>query len=192
MREILMREMLALRRVRSRGFTLLEMIISTAVMVVVLATVVSLSGREWRRERLNAVAIELAGWLEAIRTASTRQPGSNPCVVTFSTATSAVNGSVLATVAPASCSPQSSFTIKGIAGSTSTFQMARTPSTPSTVSFSPRGSISASSDTDLRILLAGTGQMRCVRLTGTVGLIRLGSRSDATDTSVDCSSYTVF
>lgn len=187
-----MRPVLPHRRFNSRGFTLLEMMVTIAVLGTVLATVVSLSGSEWRRERVNTVAIELAGWLEGIRMASTRQPGSNPCVVTFNTATAAVNGSVLATVAPAACSPQGSFIITGTADNDSNFEIALSPGASSSLTFSPRGSVSASTDTDLRILLAGTGQMRCVRLTGTVGLIRIGSHSNAPDTSADCSSYTVF
>jgi Tfp pilus assembly protein FimT len=171
---------------------LMELMITLAVLGIVTGITVTLAGSEWRRERVNTVAIELASWLEAIRQSSLRQPGTAPCVVSFHTSSPVSNGAVLATVAPASCSPESSFTVSGLADNGDSFAVALTPATPSSLSFSPRGSISATADTDLRLLLVGTGQMRCVRLTATLGLIRIGSNSAATGTGDSCTTYVVY
>jgi Tfp pilus assembly protein FimT len=171
---------------------MVELMITLVVVGVVTGITVSLAGSEWRRERVNTVAIELASWLEAIRQSSLRQPGNAPCVVSFNTSSPVGSGAVLATVAPASCSPQSSFTVSGLADNGDSFAIALNPATPTSLSFTPRGSVSATADTDLRLLLLGTAQMRCVRLTATLGLIRIGSNSAAAGIGDSCTTYTVY
>lgn len=176
-----------LQRVNS-GFTLVELMISAGLIGLVLGIGSLIVGGEFRREQVNTVAIELAAWLEGVRSASQRQPSSNPCVVTFSTTTPISVGATLASVAPTSCSNEPSFTVRNISGAV-TYAIALNPATPTTLTFTPRGTVSASTNTDLRIQLSGTSEMRCVRLTATVGLIRIGSGSS---TANDCSSYIVF
>lgn len=171
------------------GFTLVELMITAGLIGLVLGIGVTTVGREFRRERVNTVAIELAAWLEAVRSASQRQPGTNPCVVTFSTTTPVSSGATLASVTPTTCSDQPSFTIRSFNNSADTFAIALNPSTPTTLTFTPRGTVSATTNTDMRIQLTGTNDMRCVRLTATVGLIRIGS---GTTTASDCTSYLVF
>jgi Tfp pilus assembly protein FimT len=171
---------------------MLELMLTLALIGVVTGITVTLAGSEWRRERVNTVAIELASWLETIRQSSLRQPGHVPCVVSFNTTSPVSNGAVLASVAPTTCSPQSSFTVSGLADNGDRFAVALSPASPTSLSFSPRGSVSATADTDLRLLLLGTGQMRCVRLTATLGLIRIGSNSAAASTGAGCTTYAVY
>ncbi len=173
-----------------RGFTLWELMITASLIGLISAIGLNqMWGSEYRSERVKSVAIELAGWLEAVRSASQRQPGSNPCVVTFTATTPVSAGATLASVSPKSCAIEPVFTIRGFRNGSDTYAIALNPSTPTTVTFTPRGSISATSDTDMRIQLTGTSEMRCVRLTGTVGLIRIGSGSIATS---PCTSYVAF
>lgn len=185
---------------RISGFTLIELMLTASLIGLVLSIGVYTVGREWRRERVNTVAIEYADWLEAIRAASIRQPGSTPCVITFTATTGALaENAELARVAPASCAPTSpdsannasarAFLIRSLRSSSDTYTVALNPPSLTTLTFSPRGTVSATADTDMRIQLTGTTDMRCVRLTATIGLIRIGSGST---TASDCTSYTVY
>ena len=71
---------------------------------------ISASGDSWRRERVNAVAIELAGWLDTVRRASTKgnacqvtiSGGSLPAGATLATATQIVTAQAIASTCLAS------------------------------------------------------------------------------------------
>jgi prepilin-type N-terminal cleavage/methylation domain-containing protein len=83
---------------RSGGFSLVELLVVTLI-VGILATVgISVSDTDWRRERVNAAALDLAGWLEAVRRQSVRGQG---CVVTLVSNNSLAAGANIATAAPA-------------------------------------------------------------------------------------------
>ena len=189
------------------GFSLIELLITVAVLGIVSAVVINATGSEWRRERVNSVAIELAAWLEAVRTASQRQrafgcetTNTCGCSVTFSTGSLAAGGEI-ARVTPAACAPTSpvsaasasarAFLLPAYANGPDRYGVALAPASPTTLSFTPRNSISATADTDLKIHLTGSTQLRCVRLTATIGLIRLGSNASAADSAASCTSFTV-
>lgn len=62
------------------GFTLIELLVVVAVVGILSAVGIAASGNDWRRERVNAVAIELSGWLDAVRRTSLK---GNACQVTI-------------------------------------------------------------------------------------------------------------
>ena len=154
------------------AFTVVELMVTVVVIGILTATGINAAGNEWRRERVNAVAIELQGWLESVRRASLR---GNACQVTINGG-SLSGGSSLATGAIA---------VVGPSGSTQ-------------FTFTPRGTVNTATspfDTPLttpivvQISLTGTtGPMRCVRISSGLGIIRIGS-SNSTSTPCADSSY---
>jgi prepilin-type N-terminal cleavage/methylation domain-containing protein len=178
---------------KTQGFSLMELMITAGLIGLVASIGMRSVTWELEREQVNTVASELAGWLETVRSASQRQPGSAPCVVTFSNATPVSSGATLASVSPTTCSVEPSFQIRPLFNSNRTFTISlATPNLPTSiteVTFTPRGTISTSANTDMRIQLTGTTNMRCVRLTPTIGMIQLGS---GTSTNNDCTSWLLF
>lgn len=67
-------------RTRLAGFTLAELLITVAVLGVLTGLLIQASARDWRRERVNGVVVELAGWLETVRRSALR---GHSCSVTL-------------------------------------------------------------------------------------------------------------
>ena len=172
------------------GLSTVELMLVVAIIGILSGVVITVSGNEWRRERVNTVALELAGWLEQVRGASLRETNSSVsaggCVITLSNLTSQPAGSTLASVSPTSCSPQSTFILTGVSTSGDRYSTASTNGT--SVTFTPRGSVltTNSSNVDIKILLDGTSLMRCVRVVATLGSIRIGRNDTATGIASSC------
>ena len=182
------------------AFSLAELLIAVAILGILSGVAISFSGYEWKREQINTLAIDLAGWLEVVRNNALKQTStvvtSGGCTVTFSTLTSANPGTTLASVSPSSCAVEPNFIIPAVAGSY-TYTTAITNGSGSSnnqVIFTPRGTSTNSSSVILKMRLSSTTSLRCVQVSGTLGLISIGSNESssgaiATDT---CSSFTIF
>lgn len=167
--------------------------VTVAIIGILSGVAILVSGTEWRRERVNAVALDFSGWLEQVRTASLRQISSSPtaggCVVTVNALSSAAPGTALASVAPASCSPSPTFSIPGTLANSTLYDSGL--ANASTIIFTPRGSVilaSNSADAVVRIFLQGSTFVRCVRVSAGLGVIRIGSNNSASGVSSDCVS----
>lgn len=183
----------------SNGFTLIELAVVVAVVGILSAVGIHASGNEWRRERVNAVAIELAGWLETVRRTSLK---GNACQVTISggslaagatlaTASELLSNAVVANPSIANnCLTGQPLQISGTMGS-STYVIA--PGGSTSFKFTPRGTVNAAaSNTQLanplviEISLAGTtGPKRCVRISPGLGLISVGASNSSDGTCPD-------
>jgi type II secretory pathway pseudopilin PulG len=164
----------------SAGITIPELLV-TAVLIVILGTIViSNVLTSWRSAQASELAVQLAGWLEEI----SRRPevSGTSCTVTFTTGTLNSNA-VLAQVSPTSCAVQPSFRVTALYGNRPLSVGAST----NTVVFTPRQAITSSNDIQVRLAILNQAPVRCVRLSATLGLIRLG-RNDATPatTTDDC------
>ena len=186
------------------GFSVTELLAVVAVVGILSAVGVHTSGNEWRRERVNAVATELAGWLETVRRTSLK---GNACQVTISGGNLAT-GATLATASellagngisiPITANPSIAnncltgqpLQISGTLGN-STYAVA--PSGSTSFKFTPRGTVNAAAaNTQLaipvviEISLAGSGgPLRCVRISEGLGLISVGSSNSSGGTCPD-------
>lgn len=186
----------------SAGFTMIETTVVVVIVGILSAVGLVASGNEWRRERVNAVATELAGWLEAVRRTSLK---GNACQVTINggslaggatlaTASELIAGTAIANPTIANnCLTGQPMQITETLGS-STYTIA--PGGATSFKFTPRGTVNAAAaDTQLgapvviRISLAGSdGPMRCVRISEGLGLISVGASNSSGGTCPD-SSY---
>lgn len=182
------------RRIQPLGFTLVELMVAVAIIGILSSIAIVYTGIEWRRERVNTVALELAGWLESVRGASLRETNSTTssggCTITLTPFTSQPAGTALASVAPAACSNQSPFLISGVASTSDRYSTASTNGTA--ITFTPRGSVitTDSNQVDIKILLDGSSVMRCVRVIATLGSIRIGRNDSASSISATCPDAT--
>lgn len=171
------------------AFNVTELLVIVAMIGILSGVSISLSGNEWRRERVNSQALQLAGWLDSVRQLSQKQRGAG-CTVTLSTGTVS-GGGVLAeinsTTSPtcASQSPEPQLRAAAIAGD-STFSV--TPSASSLV-FTPRGTTTNSSNIDIGIVLTGQAPQRCVRVTPIIGMIRIGRNDTSSNSSNACTTW---
>ena len=184
----------------SNGFTLLELIIAIAIITLISAVSFDASSRSLNRSRVNAVAVELAAWMQTIRTSGADTAFCsvifNPDQVTLAQAPASAaasrvfsRGNRVYSVEPAGCSGQQDFRVPDSVGG-NTFTIWSSP----LFQFTQRGNIiqTAANDTavrhDIRILMGGTRLLRCVRTFDSIGLFRIGSNSDAGDVDADCAA----
>ena len=140
-------------------------------------------------ELLVTVAVSLASWLDAV-SVRPDQLGTT-CAVTIRTGTLA-RGAVLATVAPSNCSTEPSLNLPSI----SHVDFVNVAATSSSFFFTPRGAMTtsatasnANTSVTMRMSLAGAAPLRCVRLTGALANIQLGTNPSTGNTATDCSQW---
>ena len=163
------------------GFALSELLIIVVVLGILSATVIINSGREYNRDRLNAVATSFAAWLQLIQ--STAKSENNGCTVTVTPAANLADGSALATVAPTNCTAESTFRIASSFGGTARYNISG-PGSGTPLIFNRRGAVSATVDQIWTIELVGSGIQRCVQVTRGLGAIRVGVPAGSPTTCV--------
>jgi len=193
----------------SRGFTLFELMVTIAVLGIVSGLVIPAGINAYRTQRSNAAVSELAGWLNEVRASTDSKNVSCRVSITtgtlrsqdvIATATAITPGTT--TAAPGVvCGSGNQLRMPG-AGGSSSFSVG-TSFTANAFYFTQRGAISidntaglakstgTNNDNNLSIRISADGQppMRCVRLTGMLGLVRIGSNSTTGGTTNDCTSW---
>ncbi|MDM7954473.1 MAG: prepilin-type N-terminal cleavage/methylation domain-containing protein [Cyanobium sp. CZS 25K] len=165
----------------AQGFTTMELMVTVAVLGVVAAVVVPANQVQWRRERVNAAALELTSWLEVIaRTPD--QTGTN-CTVTVTTGTNRAPGAPLASVNPPTCAPESTLNLPATVLGASSYNVG---ASSNTITFTPRGAVSSTVPIQVRISVDGQLPLRCVQVTGLLGLLRLGNNNTTGNVGTAC------
>ncbi|SBO43212.1 Prepilin-type N-terminal cleavage/methylation domain protein [Cyanobium sp. NIES-981] len=178
----------------AEGITTIELLI--VVVILGIAASVSIVGMNsvLRRERINSVALEVAGWLEEVRNLAARRvdssTGTGGCAITLSPGSSMTSGAVLASVETA-CSPRDAQQLR-VPGNLSGSTVSMASTNGNSIIFTPRGlwiaSPAVSGALEIKLLLDGGGPLRCVRLSETLGSVDIG-RANATTVSASCSDY---
>ena len=191
------------------GFSATELLVTIAVLGVIGGIAIPSGITAYRTQQVNAAVSDLTGWLDEVRTSTETNHVS--CRVTISTSGTLRAQDVLATataITPGTTSPASGVVcgsgnpmrLPGVGGAGS--YSVTTSFTNDQFFFTQRGAISTdntaslakstgTTDANLSIRISSGGQppMRCVRLTGMLGLVRLGSNSTTGTTSNDCTTW---
>ncbi len=167
-------------RPTSGGFTLVEMLVVVLILGMLTAVASTSLISMARRERANRVATELAGWLEQVNRDATRfnaQAGGATCTVTIGNGNLA-SGAVLATVDPVACTSESTLRVPDLYGNGTT---ATITTNPAAFVFTPRGTVATingaalpNNEVQITISLNNQPPLRCIRLTGLIGVQQLG------------------
>jgi type II secretory pathway pseudopilin PulG len=156
------------------GFSVLEMVIATALFLAISGAALIITREAVDREEINALALGLASWLETIQRGAQRTTGG--CTVTFTGGSSMAPGSELARVEPSNCTNESSFRIGGLRPGTTL--RATISTNPAVVNFTPRGTVTQTEDTTITLLLNQRRITRCVRVNHTAGMITMGANNN--------------
>jgi type II secretory pathway pseudopilin PulG len=141
------------------GFSLAELAVVLFILLIASAVLIPISRSSYQRDVLNQAISNLEGWLLEV-SRSPDQIGQT-CVVTFTTGGLRPSGSQIASVNP---TKGQSFSV----GASST-----------TVSFTRRSAITSTSNVEVRVALTGLTALRCVRILGISGLVRMGRHNSS-------------
>jgi type II secretory pathway pseudopilin PulG len=157
----------------AHGFSLAEVVIASGVFLILAGAALTLGRTAMQREEINAVAISLNGWLDAIQRAAQRTTGG--CTVRFRSGAALAPGDVLASVEPASCANESSFQIGALNPGTTIQAQISPPSQDGTLAFTPRGTVTLVEDMTLTLRHSAGSFTRCLRLAATSGFLSVGA-----------------
>ena len=152
---------------QEQGFSLVELIVVTALIGLVSGISLPLLTRNLENEQLNAATKVAAAWLDDIRRQAIQN--STPCRVVVDSANTSLNGSC-----DDLANSSSSLKLSDEIQSKQPIALSRTDTGTSEIVFTPRGT--ATSGADLKLSFAGSPLGRCLRVMAPLGLVRLGKR----------------
>ena len=193
---------------RRAAFTVLEILVVVGILGVLSSVIIASGSKSLQRSKINAVAVELAGWLTAIRAKNENgcyvdyvsTPSQSPIVRTTQINPPGLFSSgaqVFTFRTPANCSDPSGaqvgFRLPANVGGGYRLRLY------DPIIFSPRGTIAmadnATNETGtnyIRIFHAGSGLLRCIRIRYWTGIIEIGSNSNASSIDNLCTSFDRF
>lgn len=154
------------------GFSISELLVTVAILGILSGVVIDLGLREWRREQVNGVVLQLAGWLQSVRRGALK---GNSCTVSLTPSTLG-NGDTLAQVS--ACGGIGALQLSGLAANPRfVVSLRRAPDNRFT--FTPAGTLSPAPEPDapivIEVVLAGHPDSgRCLQLDGLLAAIDVG------------------
>jgi prepilin-type N-terminal cleavage/methylation domain-containing protein len=175
-----------------RGFSLLELLVAASIFLLLSGIALNLSRTATERDELNAAAIGLVSWLEVVQ--KDAQRGIVGCRVTFSPGTKS-SGSELANVealdspSTTSCQSKSNDPFRvGSEISSNPLTLEIIPeNTPTSFVFTPRGTVSFVKDMIVTLRISDASLTRCVRISGTSGMVTIGAKKNDQKKCTDAS-----
>jgi len=174
----------------NKAFTLVELIVTVAVVAIVGAVVFASSTYFVKRDRANAAAAELAGWLDAL---SAKAGSYGPCTVAFRPGQTISPGVTFASLSsdgssasPSKCTATPNLALPAIDGARF-YSVAIEPSDQPVV-FTPRAGVAANAkDVTVKIVVNDEAPMRCIRIS--FATISIGVNSTSASTNETCSVW---
>lgn len=179
------------------AFTLIELLMAVSILGVLAAGSWRVIQSDLQRSRLNAVSLDFAAWVESIRKAAQRTQGG--CEISVSTLNNAADGSQLASVRnlradDSACATGSRFLFRA----PSRDGRLSSRATHAVFTFTPRGTILGAGSqalpgqVEVKLALKGVIQLRCLRLSGLLGALQIGTNSTTADVNSSCTAYARF
>lgn len=175
---------------RPQAFTVVELLVTVAVIGAMGAVTFASSQIFLRRDKANAAAAELVGWLEAI---SGRAGAFGPCTVQFTTGHGLAAGATLASLQNAGtnprCTPEATLALPSSSGSdTYNVAVTFTPNGTTALTFTPRGGAVASGvEAVIKIAVHNQIPLRCVRIS--FGTLSIGVNNTTNDVTQTCTVW---
>lgn len=178
---------------RNQGFSLFEIMIVISIIGILASQSISIYQSNLRAADAHLLTRELAAWLSEI--AMVPEQLNQNCTVTLYPSTSLNPGASMAMVTPTSCAAESTLLVPGHKRLLSY----RLGATATSWTYTRRGALSTdstnimSTNTDLiiRVSVNGESPLRCLKVSGTLGLIRFGRNDSSGDISntTSCSNW---
>lgn len=179
---------------RLSGLNLLELLLVVSFLAILMAMTIRVNDGEMRASETKALRDEIAAWLAEVAIAP--EDLNQPCTVTFTPGSKIWPGDTVATVQPPDCAKTSTLKAPGNKR-TAPFQVGLTQTS---WVFTERGAVSASNslgasstntDIIIRFSVGGQPPLRCIRLSGIMGLVRFGVNATSGDAMANtaCSSW---
>ena len=187
-----------MRTSRAPAYTMLELLMVVSVLSVLAASSWRVITNDLHRSRLNAVGFDFASWVESIRKAAQTTQGG--CEITVANLSEAADGTQLATVRnlnandPPCTKNRPNFLFSAAAAN----EKLSSQATDSVIIFTPRGTILGAGSqalpdqVEVRLALQSITQLRCIRLSGLLGALQIGSHSSTSDVETSCTTYARF
>lgn len=146
-----------------------------------------------RATEAGALVRELAAWLDEIAMAP--EDMNQACTVTIRPGTGLTQGAAIASVLPASCSQSAQFTLPDSVRRSTRFDLA---ATQASWTYTRRGALTtesgpsaSSTSTDIHVKVSANGQspLICLRVVGSLGLMRFGSNNQTASLLENCAEW---
>lgn len=174
----------------SRGFTLIELLVIIIILGVLASIALGSYNSFLRRERVNAVALALSGWLMEIRQTSLRLQGAG-CTVSFQTGVRTPGQELASVQAGSSCAEN--LVINSILNLdqtlTSGLDVQMIPSN-SSFAFTPRSLTTNTSDILIGFTVNAEAPQRCVRIKAISGAVEIGRNNSSSSPAGECTFTT--
>jgi len=147
------------------GFTLVELLISTAILGILSGLAIPSFFRQWEDERLNAANKTLVAWVDDLRKRAIQN--SIPCDITFD-----LTNAIASSQCDHETTIKQSIDLRNLISNSNGINMTMIEGT-NRWTFSPRGTTTSAAE--LQLSLTGSDDLgRCIRLMAPLGLLRSG------------------